>query len=66
MTKRNVAVGSRWGIDGTSRSPRMSIAFDQEDFRRLQTLAEDEGLTVSWLVRQAVNEFLGKRKPSEG
>ncbi len=37
---------------------RVTITLDEAEYRELLALAEEAGLSVSWLGRQAVREFL--------
>jgi len=46
--------------------PRLTISFATEDYSRLQALAADANVSASWIVRRAVEQYLGERrgKPS--
>ena len=37
---------------------RTTISFPPEQLQRLQDMADQHGLSLAWIVRQAVNEFL--------
>jgi predicted transcriptional regulator len=37
---------------------RTTISLPPEQLQRLQEMADQHGLSLAWLVRQAVNEFL--------
>jgi predicted transcriptional regulator len=37
---------------------RTTISFPPEQLQRLQEMADQHGLSLAWIVRQAVNEFL--------
>lgn len=37
---------------------RTTISFPSEQLQRLQEMADQHGLSLAWIVRQAVNEFL--------
>ena len=42
------------------KSVRVSVSLPKEQHQQIQMLAENNSLSVAWLVRQAVNEFLEK------
>jgi len=42
------------------KSVRTTVSLSQDQYKQLQTLAEANGLSVAWVVRQAVGEFLDK------
>ncbi|OGB28837.1 MAG: hypothetical protein A3F78_07450 [Burkholderiales bacterium RIFCSPLOWO2_12_FULL_61_40] len=37
---------------------RTTISLPPEQLQRLQEMADQHGLSLAWIVRQAVNEFL--------
>lgn len=37
---------------------RTTVSLPPEQLQRLQEMADQHGLSLAWLVRQAVNEFL--------
>jgi predicted transcriptional regulator len=37
---------------------RTTISFSPEQLQRLQEMADQHGLSLGWIVRQAVSEFL--------
>ena len=41
-----------------------SFELDEKDFRGLETLAERTGLSVDRLIREAISEYLGRRRKS--
>jgi len=42
------------------KSVRTTVSLSQDQYKQLQTLADANGLSVAWVVRQAVGEFLDK------
>ncbi len=42
------------------KSVRTTVSFPQDQYQQLQALAEGNGLSVAWVVRQAIGEFLDK------
>ncbi|MBO1518103.1 ribbon-helix-helix domain-containing protein [Oceanisphaera pacifica] len=42
------------------KSVRTTVSLSQEQYQSLQHLAESCGLSMSWVIRQAVSEFLTK------
>lgn len=42
------------------KSVRTTVSLSTEQHEKLQALAEANGLSVAWVVRQAVGEFLDK------
>lgn len=42
------------------KSVRTTVSLSQEQYKQLQGLADANGLSVAWVVRQAVGEFLDK------
>lgn len=42
------------------KAVRTTVSLPSEQYEKLQALAEANGLSVAWVVRQAVGEFLGK------
>lgn len=42
------------------KSIRITASLPEDQHEKLQQLAEKNSLSLSWLVRQAVNEFLDK------
>jgi len=42
------------------KSIRTTVSLPQDQYKQLQTLADASGLSVAWVVRQAVGEFLEK------
>ena len=47
------------------KSVRTSVSLPYEQHLALQELAEENRLSVSWVIRQAVGEFLSKHKKFE-
>ncbi|MBI2779049.1 MAG: CopG family transcriptional regulator [Gammaproteobacteria bacterium] len=44
----------------TMKSVRTTVSLSQDQHKQLLALAEANGLSVAWMVRQAVGEFLDK------
>ncbi|MFA0175396.1 ribbon-helix-helix domain-containing protein [Vibrio lentus] len=44
------------------KSARTSVSLPCDQHQALQKLAEENGLSVSWVIRQAVGEFLSKHQ----
>lgn len=40
------------------KAVRTTISLPPEQLQRLQEMADQHGLSLAWIVRQAVNEFL--------
>jgi predicted transcriptional regulator len=40
------------------KAVRTTISLPLEQLQRLQEMADQHGLSLAWIVRQAVNEFL--------
>ncbi|KAB0463728.1 MULTISPECIES: ribbon-helix-helix domain-containing protein [Vibrio] len=40
------------------KSVRTTVSLPQEQHQALQQIAEKNGLSISWVIRQAVGEFL--------
>lgn len=40
------------------KSIRVTVSLPHEEHEKLQNLAEENNLSLSWLVRQAVNRYL--------
>lgn len=40
------------------KAVRTTISLPPEQLERLQQMADQHGLSLAWIVRQAVNEFL--------
>ena len=37
---------------------RASVSFPEIDYRRLEKIADEKKVSVAWVVREAVNEYL--------
>ena len=44
---------------------RLTISLDSQAYARLQTLAREEDRSLSWLIGQAVKEFLTRHAVAE-
>ena len=42
------------------KSVRTTVSLSQDQYKQLQALADANSLSVAWVVRQAVGEFLDK------
>ncbi|GHT88155.1 hypothetical protein AGMMS49543_25890 [Betaproteobacteria bacterium] len=40
------------------KTVRTTVSLPPEQLKRLQRMADEHGLSLAWLVRQAVSEFL--------
>ena len=45
------------------KSARTSISLPPEQLEQLQALADRHGLSLAWIIRQAINEFLARVEP---
>jgi len=46
-----------------SKSVRTSVTIDTVDYEELQRLAEQRKVTVAWMVRDAVEQYLSAKTP---
>jgi predicted transcriptional regulator len=46
-----------------SKSVRTSVTIDSVDYEELQRLAEQRKVTVAWMVRDAVEQYLVAKTP---
>ncbi|WP_350447384.1 CopG family transcriptional regulator [Pseudomonas solani] len=42
------------------KSARTTISLPPEQLEQLQVLADRHGLSLAWVIRQAINEFLAR------
>lgn len=42
------------------KSARTTISLPPEQLEQLQALADRHGLSLAWVIRQAINEFLAR------
>ena len=42
-------------------SVRMSVSFDQDDYAELKAIAESKRVSIAWVVRDAVVDYLTAR-----
>ncbi|MNQ78390.1 Ribbon-helix-helix protein, copG family [compost metagenome] len=42
------------------KSARTTISLTPEQLEQLQALADQHGLSLAWVIRQAINEFLAR------
>ncbi len=47
------------------KAVRTTVSLPSDQHEKLQTLAEANGLSIAWIVRQAVSEFLEKVESEE-
>ena len=47
-------------------SVRMSVSFDQDDYAELKAIAESKRVSIAWVVRDAVVDYLTARVPLFG
>jgi len=45
---------------GKKRSVRLSVSLDEADHAELQRIAIENDLSVAWVIRKAVTEFIGR------
>lgn len=48
------------------KTVRTTVSLPSDQYEKLQALAEANGLSVAWVVRQAVGEFLDKVDSDKG
>lgn len=48
------------------KAVRTTVSLPSDQYEKLQALAEASGLSVAWVVRQAVGEFLGRVDSDKG
>jgi hypothetical protein len=44
-------------------SVRTTVSLPRDDYSELETLAERQKVSVAWIVRRAVEEYLQSQKP---
>lgn len=44
---------------------RTTVSLSTEQYKQLQILADQHSLSIAWLIRQAVNDFLSRRESFE-
>ncbi|KPB59931.1 CopG family ribbon-helix-helix protein [Pseudomonas amygdali] len=48
------------------KSSRTTISLTPEQLEQLQALADQHGLSLAWVIRQAISEFLARlEKPAD-
>ena len=45
---------------------RASVSFDQDEYAELKEIAEKNRVSIAWVVREAVANYLSDRKPLFG
>lgn len=48
--------------DEPMKAVRTTVTLPTEQYQQLQLLADQHGLSIAWLIRQAVNDFLNWRE----
>lgn len=48
------------------KTVRTTVSLPSHQYEKLQALAEANGLSVAWVVRQAIGEFLDKVDSDKG
>ncbi|MFA5922499.1 MAG: CopG family transcriptional regulator [Methylococcaceae bacterium] len=51
--------------DEPMKAVRTTVSLPTEQYQQLQLLADQHGLSIAWLIRQAVNDFLSRRESFE-
>ena len=46
-----------------SKTTRITVSFDAQDYGQLQRVAESKRVSVSWVVREAVRKYLDSDIP---
>lgn len=52
--------GTRTDADGTVR---VSVSLNADDYADLKVIAEDKRVSLAWVVRDAVSDYLDARSP---
>lgn len=47
----------------SSKRIRTSVSISLEDYREIEDLAAQKKVSVAWVVRDAVEQYLAKRRP---
>ena len=47
------------------KAVRTTVSLPTEQYQQLQLIADQNGLSIAWLIRQAVNDFLSRRESFE-
>jgi predicted transcriptional regulator len=51
--------------DEPMKAVRTTVSLPTEQYQQLQQLADQHDLSIAWLIRQAVNDFLSRRESFE-
>lgn len=43
--------------------PRLTVSLTDSDYDALSTIAEKDEVSLSWVVRRAINEYLDNHRP---
>lgn len=46
-----------------ARKPRVSVSLDPADHAALKRIAEERRVSLAWVVREAVSEYISQRAP---
>ncbi|MDD2800233.1 MAG: ribbon-helix-helix domain-containing protein [Methylococcales bacterium] len=44
------------------KAVRTTVSLPTEQYQQLQALADQHGLSIAWLIRLAVNDFLSRKE----
>lgn len=61
MANRRVQAGSRNAAEG--RTVRASVSFPEDQYAELERIARSKRVSLAWVVREAVCEYLDSRWP---
>ena len=52
-------------MNGRSRKfgPRLTVSLTGDDYDALTVLADKDEVSVSWVIRRAIDQYLRKRRP---
>jgi len=52
-------------LAAAQKSSRATVSFTERDHQRLSELAEAQDVSVAWVIRQAVTEYLERNRPDQ-
>lgn len=61
----NVMYMANRSIDKNNETVRASVSFPQNDYSYLEEIAMDKKVSVAWVVREAVEEYIKVYRTSE-
>jgi len=47
-------------VKPTNKTVRTTFSLPEQQYKVVQAMAEKHGLSIAWLMRQAISEFLAK------